>query len=103
MDKYKLYRNKICNLIHSSKKQYFYEYLDTNLSNMKKTWEGINKILNRKSKNSKPINAIKDFNNNNKVTRDPSRISNVLNDHFASVGEKLLSKIPPAQKYYHGI
>ena len=55
MDKYKLYRNKICNLIHSSKKQYFYEYFDTNLSNMKKTWEGINKILNRKSMNSKQI------------------------------------------------
>ena len=36
---------------------------------------------------------IKDPNDNDSVTSDPSRISNVLNDHFASVGPKLANKL----------
>ena len=53
---------------------------------MKKTWEGINSILVRKSKRSKTITSIKDPLDSEKVTRDPVNIANVLNKHFASVG-----------------
>ena len=45
---------------------------------MKKTWEGINNVLARKLKNTKPITFIKDPNDNDSVTSDPSRIANVL-------------------------
>ena len=51
---------------------------------MQKTWEGINNVLARKLKNTKPITFIKDPNDNDSVTSDPSRIVNVLNDHFTS-------------------
>ena len=61
---------------------------------MKKTWEALNNLLNRKTKKSRHVNAIKDFNNGNKINRNPQRIANILNEHFASVGEKLASKIP---------
>ena len=37
---------------------------------------------------------MKDPNNNNQVTNDPSRIPNILNEHFTSVGTKLASKLP---------
>ena len=67
---------------------------------MKKTWQGINELLNRRKRNFKLITALKDPNNNNKVTKKPSRIPNILNDHFASVGNKLASKLPPAQHHY---
>ena len=33
--------------------------------------------------------ARKDFKNNNEVSRDPTRIPNILNEHFATVGQKL--------------
>ena len=56
---------------------------------MKKTWEGINSILGRKSKRSKTITSIKDPLDSEKVTRDPLNIANVLNKHFASVGPTL--------------
>ena len=59
--KYKFYRNKICSLTRISKKQYFCEYFQANINNMKKTWIGINNILNRKTKKSKSISALKDF------------------------------------------
>ena len=37
--RYKYYRNKICSLIRLSKKRYYYEYFEHNVTNMKKTWE----------------------------------------------------------------
>ena len=59
---------------------------------MKKTWEGINNVLARKLKNTKPI-TFKNPNDNDSVTSDPSKIANVLNDHFVSVGPKLANKL----------
>ena len=61
---------------------------------MKKTWVALNNLLNRKTKKSLQVNAIEDFNNGNKINRNPQRTANLLNEHFASVGEKLVSKIP---------
>ena len=79
VSKYKTYRNKICSLTRISKQQYYFNFFDSNLANMKKTWEGINSILARKSKRSKTITSIKDPSDSEKVTRDPLNIANVLN------------------------
>ena len=65
----------------------------------KKTWEGINNILARKSNNSKPIRSIKDPDNNS-ISSNPNRIANILNKHFASVGPKLANKLPSVQRNY---
>lgn len=46
--KYKYYRNKICKLTQLSKKQYFLKFFNDNIFSMKKTWEGINRLLNCK-------------------------------------------------------
>ena len=43
--RYKLYRNKICSLIRLSKKNYYFDYFNDNIANMKKTWEGINTYI----------------------------------------------------------
>ena len=64
---------------------------------MKKTWEALNNLLNRKTTKSRQVNAIKDFNNGSKICRNPQRLANtpnILNEYFASVGEELASKIP---------
>ena len=97
---YKIYRNKICTLTRLSKQQYYSKFFNDNLTNMKKTWEGINNVLARKRENTKPITFIKDPNDNDSVTSNPSRIANVLNDHFASVGPKLANKLPTVQCNY---
>lgn len=94
--RYKLYRNKLVGLIRSSKREYYSEYFNNNITNMKKTWEGINTLLHRKPKSSKRLSALKDPTNGNKITRNPSRIPNILNEHFASVGHKLASRLPSA-------
>ena len=71
--------NKICTLTHLSKQQYYSNFFNDNLTNMKKTWEGINNVLARKLKNTNPITFIKDPNDNDSVTSDSSRIANVRN------------------------
>ena len=35
----------------------------------------------------------------NKLVMDSSHIPNIINKHFASIGSKLASKIPPSQHY----
>ena len=97
--KYKMYRNRICTLTRISKQQYYTKFFNDNLTNMKKTWEGINSILARKSKNSKPISFIKDP-DDNLMSNNPNRIANILNEHFASVGPKLANKLPSIQRNY---
>ena len=67
---------------------------------MKKTWEGINNILARKSKRSKTITSIKDPSDTEKVTRDPLNMANVLNKHFASVGPTLANNLSIAKRHF---
>ena len=52
-DMYKYYRNKISVLTHLSKKAYYNKYFEDNITNMKKTWEDINNLINRKRTRSK--------------------------------------------------
>ena len=89
---YKIYTNKTCTLTRLSKHQYYSKFFN-NLTNIKKkrTWEGINNVLARKLNNTKRITFIKDTNDDNSVTNDPSTIANVVNDHFASFGPKLVN------------
>ena len=90
---YKLYRNKISTLIRLSKKLYFHNFFSNNICNMKKTWEGINNLINKKTKSKRIISAIKKPNGNG-ITKNPAEIPNILNQHFASVGQTLASMLP---------
>ena len=43
--KYKIYRNSIVTLTRASKRLYYHTYFSSNLSNMKKTWDGIRDLI----------------------------------------------------------
>ena len=49
---------------------------------MKKTWKGINELLNRCKRKCKSVGKLKDPDNNNNLANDSSRIPNILNKHF---------------------
>ena len=66
----------------------------------KKTWQGINELLHRRQKNLKVISALNDFNNRNKIIKEGSRIPNIINEHFATVGNKLANNLPIPQKHH---
>ena len=98
--RYKQYRNKINTLIRLSKRKYYNTFFENNVANMKKTWQGINELLHRRKQNLKVISALKDFNNCNKIVREGSRIPNIINEHFATVGNRLTKKLPIPQNHY---
>ena len=49
---------------------------------MKKTWKGINELLNRCERKCKSVGKLKDPDNNNNLANDSSCIPNILNKHF---------------------
>ena len=91
--KYKYYRNKISTLTRISKRQFYLNYFNNNLSNMRKTWEGINNLLNRNKKKPVRINAIKQP-TGNIITNIKTRIPNIFNEHFTNVGPNLAKQLP---------
>ena len=97
--RYKYYRNEICNLTGISKKLYYHQFFNNNLNNLKKTWEGISGLLNRKKKTYTAINNLKQPSTNT-TTSLKSRIPNILNKHFVSIGPSLASKLPPFEKHF---
>ena len=67
---------------------------------MKKTWIGINNILNNKTKKNKSVSALKDYTNNDKVSCDPTHIPDIFNEHFVTVGQKLANQLPSTPKCF---
>ena len=63
---------------------------------MKKLWSGIKTIISQKSSASCTINKIKDEFGN--TTSDPSDMSNIFNNFFTTVADKITCKIPRIPK-----
>ena len=54
------------------------------MTNVRKTWIGINHLIGRNIKRCKPIAAL----------------PNVLNEFFSSVGQTLAASVPPANHHF---
>ena len=86
-------RNKILTLTRVSKKLYYHTYFEQNANNLKNTWKGINILINRNKKNIKQITALRKPNNVG-ISYNTSEIPDIMNNHFAPIGNNLSSKIP---------
>ena len=91
---YNRVRNKVSRKILKAKKDHNKSYFETHRNNIKKTWEGIRKIVNVK----KPSDfSISQLNVKGKIVEDPVEITNNFNNFFANVGpdtEKTVPKVP---------
>ena len=99
---YRLCRNKITTLIRLSKKLYFHDYFQRNISSIKKTWAGISELINRgmkKMKKMKKIPALRDE-SNGRLIHAPMKLSSILNKHFASCGSTLAAKLPHSERHF---
>ena len=94
--RYKKYRNCITNLLRVSKKLYYQNYFNINSADPKKTWEGINQILNKKKHNSQ-ANIILTV--NNKPITEPSKISNQFNQFFSTIANNIQNNIPKVDDF----
>ena len=87
---YKIKCKIITNLTRSSKKMHFQKYFQEYQSNAKMTWEGIRQVLNVSKKDmSSPSKLTID----NADTFDPKIISEIFNDFFVNIGNKVEAKI----------
>ena len=75
-------------LIRLRKKMQLHKYFEEHISNAKKTWQGINELINRQKKKEKAIFALK-CPRTNKLLNDPTEFPNIFNNFFSSVGQSL--------------
>ena len=82
---YNIFRNRVNRELKKSKKSYYSSYFEEHNNNIKKTWEGIRKIVNTKNN----INyGISQLNINGKIINDPKAIVNSVNDFFCKCGSR---------------
>ena len=93
---YKRIRNSTTKLIAEAKAEFYQTRLESNAKNPKEIWKTINNLMNRKDSKSTIIKMTFD----NKKVSDPQEIANRLNEHFASVGTRLASKLPEDSKHF---
>ena len=60
---------------------------------MKRTWQGINHLINNKRRGKCNISTLK-ISGDGSVTNDPTEISNLFNRHFATIGQNLSNQLP---------
>ena len=89
--KYKFYRDTINSLLRKSKKQYHKQYFLEHANNLKKTWKGINNLLNRQD-NAKVSDIF--LNINGKLLTDQKLVVDKMNQYFINVADNLAKKIP---------
>ena len=87
---FKKARNSVNNEIKLAKKAHYMNAFHENESNVKKTWGIINELTLRKQNDL----HVKEIELNGASISDPPGLSETFNTHFASIGPKLMEKIP---------
>ena len=78
---------------------YFHSYFQKNISNINKTWQGVNTLISNNKKHQKSITNLKDP-STNKLAYKRNEVANILNKHFATIGQKLSSNIPDSNTQF---
>ena len=92
---FKFYRDTINSLLRKSKKQYHKSYFMQHAQNIKKTWKGINNLLNRQG-NLKVSDIF--LNIDGKLFTDQKMVVDKMNKYFVNVAVDLANKIPKPNK-----
>ena len=89
---YKKFRNRVVRKNRTSRKKYFETYFQTDKSNMKGLWAGINSIIN--SKFRKSVQNVSQLAVNSKTYSDPQKMASIINNFFVNVSNQVCSEIP---------
>ena len=92
IEKYKSYPNCYNTILRLSKKLYFEQGFKKFKSNPKKTWDLLNEITCRKSKNS----TVSEIYKNGSIINDPKIVANSFNEFFTTIGPKISNTVPPS-------
>ena len=89
-DQYKMYQNKLVNLLKLAKKRYYIDLFNNFKTNTKKLWRAVNNLTNKSSRQSKIESLIV----NNKILSKPSDIAEAYNSFFVSAAHELQNQLP---------
>ena len=78
-NEFKKQRNDIKSRLAESKKFYYEQFFQNNISNITKTWQGIKTLLSIKYKNKAITTSLI---HNKSIVNDPREICNIFNDFF---------------------
>ena len=96
-NEYKTYRNLLSTLMKRSKSNYYSDFFEKNINNIKNTWKGIKSLIsNSKSFQSAPHSIIS---NSHQLT-DPKTIADTFNNYFCSVADNIQSSIKFSLRSY---
>ena len=88
---YKRFRNRLNHLMRKAEKQHYSDLITANKGNMKKTWQIIKGIINKRKNNSVQTRF---KGNNGLIVTDGKAIAEAFNCFFTNVGSNLAKKIP---------
>ncbi len=88
---YNRVRNRVNRDIRKSKVDYQKAYFEEHKADMRKTWEGIRKIVNVKKSTDFTISQLSV---KGKIIDDPTAITNSFNKYFANVGPETEQNVP---------
>ena len=91
---YRMYRNKLNHLIRKAERKYYQDMLLENKSNLKKSWQILKGIINKRKYRS----AVQEFDSNGTIIKDGEQIANKFNKFFVNVGSNLSRAIPKSNK-----
>ena len=95
-NQYKASRNYLANKIKISKKNYYLNLLNSCKNDCKKTWNVLNGLLNRKSKNTN--NYSKMF-NGVEMTSNVQDITNIFNNYFTNAPTQIANSLPSQHNF----
>ena len=93
---YNKFRNRVVAENRKSKIQYYENYFQKDMANMKNLWTGIKAIINTKSKSS--LQNISQLVVDDKTHTDPQDIGNIFKKFFVNVSSQVCSEIPRTKK-----
>ena len=85
-----IFKNKVQKILYRIKLNYYRNLFEYNKTNIGKTWEIINSLVNRKIKN----NSILKILHEDREIFDDFEMSEIFNNYFVSLAENLESKLP---------
>jgi len=90
-ESYNNYKNMLTIILRQAKSQYFKNKFASAANNIKKTWQTINQLLQKR----KIRNKVELLDNGRHIT-DSQEVCGVFNDYFTNIACELDSNIPPA-------
>ena len=86
------FKNKVHKILERAKLKHYQRLFEYNRSNIRKTWDTINLLVNSKINR----NSIQKIIHNNREIVDNMEIAEIFNDYLTSIAKDLDSKLPPS-------